>query len=88
MQDGGSDVRLPTYQDFVSSTSLSVRSFLKYVASKRQKPRKSVTRVYVVLDHIESKIVEATEGPHSNYYQKCHAERGVLGEQENCRKQP
>jgi hypothetical protein len=49
--------------------------------------RGPVYRVHVVLDYIEGKIMEATEGPNGNDHQKCCAKRGLLDEQESSRKQ-
>ena len=59
-------------------------------SSKEQKIEapKPVSRVNIVLDCIERKIIEAAKGPHGNEYQKARLECGMCAEQKSRRKQP
>jgi hypothetical protein len=46
----------------------------------------SVTRVNIVLDHVERKIIEAARGPHGNDCQKARLECGMCEEEKSCGK--
>jgi len=79
----------PNAATFPLRVSASVWSFfLKQVASKREKPRKPVTRVNIVLDHVERKIIETAKGPHGNDDEKARLRYGMFEEQKSRRQQP
>lgn len=72
---------------FMAITSIFATAPRNEITRKRPKPRKSISGIDVMLDHIKSKVIKPAETPHRYTQQNRHLDVGMLHQQQAGRNQ-